>query len=146
VLVLVAGIVGLLCLGGAGVVFVLYEQQTRVDRGSPDAAVDNYLRAALVQRDDAQAALYTCDHPSLGAVRALRDEIVRREADFGVKVAVTWGALAVKGEASAQRTVDVDLTIAGIADGQTRSRRTESWSFEVVDQGGWRVCGAARVS
>ncbi len=146
VLAVAAGVVALLCLGGAGIVFMLYDDATEINRGSPDVAVDNYLRATLVDRSDSQAALFRCEKPDdLSMVAGLQEEIKRREERFDVRVSITWSSLLVRDAGDGRRSVEVSLTIAGSADGQPRSRRTEVWTFEVADQNGWRVCGGRKV-
>ena len=98
VLAVLGGMVALLCLGGLGVGLVLYDQATEPDRSAPDVVVDNYLRALLVDRNDAQAALYACEDSRrwLASLQALRDEIDRAGAAVGhVQSRVTWGELTV---------------------------------------------------
>ncbi len=147
ILALGAGILTLLCLGGVGVFISLYDEATEIKRAAPDAVVDSYLRAYLVNRDDDEAALFACrSGADVSSIAALRSEALKREQDFDVKVVVTWSSLAVSGSGDERRTVTANLTIAGVANGNTQSRRTESWSFDVVENGGWRVCGASRVA
>jgi len=142
-----AGILALLCLGGVGVVVSLYDSATQIKRSAPDAVVDNFLRSYLVDRDDKQVALYACKSGAdLTAIAALRTELVNRETEFDVKVNVSWGSLTVTGTEKDRRSVATDLIIAGTKNGETLSRRTESWSFGVVDQDGWRVCSTAKTS
>ena len=50
VLLVLAGVLALLCVGGVGVVFVLYDQATKPNRSAPDVGGRNYLRALLVER------------------------------------------------------------------------------------------------
>ena len=59
-LALGAGIVALLCLGGVGVFISLYDEATEIRRTAPDAVVDGYLRAYLVNRNEDETKLYTC--------------------------------------------------------------------------------------
>jgi hypothetical protein len=68
--------------------------------------------------------------------------MINREKGFDVKVVVTWGGLTVTGEGAERRAVSTDLTIAGTSNGQTQSRRVESWTFGVIEDDGWRVCSA----
>jgi hypothetical protein len=144
---MVGGILALLCLGGAGVVVSLYDNSTKIQRSAPDAVVDNFLRAYLVNRDDKAASLYQCKAGAdLAAISALRTEMVDREKNFDVKVSATWSTLTVGGGDPARKTVTTDLNIAGASDGNTVSRRTETWSFGLVDDDGWRVCTASRLS
>ena len=140
------GIAALLCLGGVGVAISLYDGATEIKRTAPDAVVDSFLRAYLVNRDDKEVALYTCKSgPDLVAISNLRNELVEREKSFNVKVTVTWSSLAIAESGEAQRSVTTDLIIAGTSNGETQSRHTESWAFSLVEQNGWRVCGANEV-
>ena len=147
VLLVLAGVLALLCVGGIGVVFVLYDQATKPDRSAPDVVVDNYLRALLVDRNDTQAKQYVCaDESALGPIAGLRGEAERREREFDVVVRVSWGALNRTAVNDREEIVRTELVIAGFADGQQRSRRSENWEFRVVDEDGWRVCGARLLS
>jgi hypothetical protein len=146
VLAVAAGVVALLCLGGAGIFLVLYDDATEIDRQNPDQVVSSYLRASLIQRDDAQAKLYVCaDGGGLEPVEALRSEMQRREAEFNVQVSVSWGPL-TKVPVGGDVLVQTQLTIAGSSRGQSRSQRHEQWEFRTADQDGWRVCSARKVS
>jgi hypothetical protein len=141
------GILALLCLGGVGVFVSLYDGATAIKRSEPDAVADSFLRAYLVDRDDQEVALYTCKAGSdLTAIAALRTELVNREKQFGVKVNVSWGTLTVSGTTADKRSVSTNLTISGTKDGETLSRRIETWAVAVVDEDGWRVCGASKTS
>lgn len=147
IVAMVAGIVALLCLGGVGAFISLYDEATEIKRAEPDAVVDSFLRSYLVDRDDEEAGLFTCrSGPDLTSVTALRQELLQRERDFGVKIVVTWSALVVTGSGGERRSVATDLTIAGTSNGSTQSRRMESWSFDVVEDDGWRVCGGNKTA
>jgi hypothetical protein len=143
VLAVVGGVLALLCLGGIGITFVVYDDATKIDRGAPDTAVDNFLRAYLVKRDDAEAALYRCQSTGgLSQLDMYRTDIASREKRYSISIQVTWEGLTVAA-AGTRATVDVVLTSA-ITDGSEQS--PENWQFIVIDDGGWRVCGAAKVS
>src|SRR5688572_29610355 len=64
VLAVLGGMVALLCLGGVGLAFVLYNEETKPDRGSPNVTADSYLRALLVERDGVRADVFACRTPS----------------------------------------------------------------------------------
>ncbi|MFI5926222.1 hypothetical protein ACIA3K_09545 [Micromonospora sp. NPDC051543] len=146
VLIVVGGVLALLLLGGVVTGFVLYNRAAAPDRSAPDVVVDNYLRAFLVDRNDARANLYTCEgQAQLGPLRELRLEVEQRESKFDVTVRVSWGPLN-RSPSSSGESVVTTLTIAGSADGVPRSSRREDWTFTVVeDDDGWRVCAAAKV-
>ncbi|MEU5723801.1 hypothetical protein ABZ783_18515 [Micromonospora sp. NPDC047738] len=145
VLTVVAGVLALLCAGGAVVGFVLYDRATAPDRSAPDVVVDNYLRAFLVDRNDIRAQEFACDAgDDLNAVRGLREELERREANFNVVVRVSWGPLTSVKNGDGE-SVTTTLTISSSADGRMRSSRREDWQFQVVDKDGWRVCGGKKI-
>ncbi|MFG2104093.1 hypothetical protein ACGFJ5_26230 [Micromonospora echinaurantiaca] len=145
VLTVVAGVLAVLCVAGVVAGIVLYNRAATPDRSAPDVVVDNYLRAYLVDRNDARADLFTCDGDAdLGAVTTLRQEIQQREANFDVVVRVSWGPLGRSRTAEGE-SVSTTLTISGAADGVQRSSRREDWSFDVVEtESGWRVCGGRK--
>jgi hypothetical protein len=133
-------VMALLCLGGIGVTFVLYDDATKIDRSTPDQVVSSYLRAYLVNKDDSAASLLQCKSPGdLSALSAFRDDIESREMRYSIGIRVTWGTLTVTG-AGNNTTVTTNLTRV-IADGSERT--SDSWQFKVVDEDGWRVCGAS---
>jgi hypothetical protein len=142
-----AGILALLCLGGIGVFISFYDEATKIERSAPDAVVDQFLQAYMVERDDQGASLFTCKEGlDLSAISALRTELVEREKKFDVTVNVSWSTLTVSGTEEGRRVVSTDLVIAGSSGGTALSSRTETWSFALVDADGWRVCNAAKVS
>jgi hypothetical protein len=137
-----AGILALLCLGGVGVAISLYDEATKINRSAPDAVVDGYLRAYLVQRDDQETAFYTCKSGGdFGQIEAYRADIIAREAQFSTSIQVTWEDLTVSTNGS-QGEVGVVLT-RSISDSESL---TDNWRFAIVDQDGWRVCGASKAA
>jgi hypothetical protein len=140
-LAMAAGIAALLCLGGVGVAIALYDEATQINREAPDAVVDGYLRAYLVQRDDAETAFYTCKSGGdFAEIQAYRMDIVDREARFSTSIRVTWEDLRVTTNGS-RGEVEVDLT-RSISDSESL---TDKWRVILVDEDGWRVCGATKV-
>ncbi len=141
-LALGAGVLTLLCLGGVGIAVLLYDEETKIERAEPDAVADNFLRAYLVDRDDEQASLYQCksggDFQNIAAYRA---DIVNREKQFSVGIRVSWGTIAVQTNANrAEAETDLVKTAA-----KQSGRITDTWRLSLVDQDGWRVCGATEV-
>jgi hypothetical protein len=143
VFAVLAGVLALLCIGGLGAAYLVFDGAGGPDRSAPDVVVDNYLRAYLVDRDDARAEQYVCrEGPDLAEVRALRDDIQAREQRYAVRVVVTWSSLRVEPAGNGRAvTTEVRRTIS---DGTERAQ--DRWRFEVVERDGWRVCAAHRVS
>jgi hypothetical protein len=139
---LVAGALALLCTGGAGVAFVAYRDATEPDRSSPDVTVSNYLRALLVERNDVRVGLYSCSNGrDLGPIRAFKSEIEEREKQHSVRIVVSWGAMTVQ-ELPGRTTVTTEISRT-ISDGSEKD--LQNWRFDLVDEDGWRVCGATRL-
>ncbi|MGK5679618.1 Rv0361 family membrane protein [Actinoplanes sp. URMC 104] len=138
-----AGVLALLCLGGVGVAVLLYDEETKIERAEPDAVADNFLRAYLVNRDDARAALYQCrsggDFQQIAAYRA---DVLAREKQFTATIAVTWKTIAVRTNgANAEAETDLVKTTSS-----QPGRVTDTWRLNLVDEDGWRVCGATQTS
>ncbi|OKI52765.1 hypothetical protein [Micromonospora sp. CB01531] len=143
VLTVVAGVLALLCAGGAVVGFVLYDRATAPDRSAPDVVVDNYLRAFLMDRNDTKAQEFRCEgRTNFDGLRALRDDLVAREKKFGTTISVSWGALSVQ-QSGDVAVVEVDLIISALVDGVSQSDR-QGWRFETRRGDGWGVCTAER--
>jgi len=133
----------LLCLGGIGVFVSLYDGATQIERTAPDAVVDNFLGAYLVNRNDEEAALYQCKAGGdFAAIQAFRTDITDREKEHSVGIRVSWTSFTVATNGD-RGTVTTDLTKA-TEDGMERIAKP--WQFTLVDQDGWRVCGATPLS
>ncbi|AGL21393.1 hypothetical protein L083_7883 [Actinoplanes sp. N902-109] len=139
ILAMVGGIMALLCLGGVGVFISFYDEATKIERKAPDAVVDSFLRAYLVNRDDKEASLFTCNSgPDLSRLEAFRTDIESREQRFSIGIRVDWTSLAVA-TVDGKTTVSTDIRRM-ISDGSERT--SDGWQFPMVDDDGWRVCGA----
>jgi hypothetical protein len=146
-LLLVALLVaGLAAAGAFSYGLLVYDRATRPDRSAPDVAVNNYLLALLVERDDVRASLFTCrDGAQLDGIRAFRDEMVSRERSLGVSIMVNvaLGATVERNERDA--TVIATVARSAVIDGVPQSV-TDQWRMRAVNRNGWRVCGAERLT
>lgn len=141
VLTVLGGMLALLLFGGAGIAYLAYDRATAPDRSAPDVVVDNFLRAYLVDRDDSKAALYACGRPRLDEIRAFRSDLEDREARYSIRIHLSWGSLTTEPNGTGRRvTVDLRRTIA---DGSEQAH--DRWQFDVIDENGWRVCGARKI-
>ncbi|MFD6752782.1 hypothetical protein [Micromonospora gifhornensis] len=145
VLAVVAGVLAAMCLGGGVVGYLVYDRATTPDRSAPDVAVDNYLRAFLVDRNDVRADLFTCEgNPDLGALQQLRTDLLAREQQFGTNMAVSWGPLQVA-RTGDEAVVRVELTFSALIDGNRQTDR-QAWAFTTRLSDGWLVCSGARAA
>jgi hypothetical protein len=144
ILLILAILVALAGIGGAVVVILTYHEATKIDRTEPLVVLDEYLDAVLVRKDQVGAELYRCSGDSnLAALASLRSQLDERERSFGVEVLVTWGAMSQTGKDS-PIAATTELTVVALQDGAEQSRSSQTWLFTLVDQDGWRVCGAER--
>ena len=143
ILAIVGGTMALLCLGGVGIFIAVYDKATEIKRTAPDAVVDNFLGAYLVNRDDNAAALYECKSGgNFAEIESFRSDIVGREKTYSVGITVSWGSLVVALNGNGG-TVTTDLTKATSTGSESI---TKTWRFDVIDQDGWRVCGATQIA
>ncbi|MEU5913368.1 hypothetical protein [Micromonospora sp. NPDC047527] len=142
VLTVVGGVLALLGMGAAITGFVWYNRAAAPDRSAPDVVVDNYLRAFLVDRNDARADLFTCEGGAqLEPLRSLRADLIAREERFDVTITLSWGQLA-KQEQGDSVVVRVTLIISAMVDGVKQSDR-QPWQFDTRLGKDWRVCGGS---
>jgi S-methylmethionine-dependent homocysteine/selenocysteine methylase len=137
-----AGIVALLCLGGVGVFISLYDEATEIDRATPDQVTSSFLRAYLVNRNDEDADLFSCAAGGdFAELKAFRDEMAVVEQQHSVGIRVSWGSLTVAADDS-QGTVTTEVTRTAT----DSARLSDRWQFGVVNENGWRVCSATKLS
>jgi hypothetical protein len=142
VLAIVVGVISLVCVGGLGIAYHFYDKSTAPNRSAPDVVVDNYLRAMLVNQNDAEAAQYSCSEQSgLSSFKKFRDSFVSREKALGGAVAFAWGSLLI---GDGNPSTEVKATIVADTSGGSGAtgESSHNWTFTVVQSSGWRVCGA----
>jgi hypothetical protein len=145
ILVVGAGVLALLCLGGVGVGYVLYDRATEPDRASPEVSVAGYLNASLVERSDARARLFECDRGEFAAIHSLQDDVEFRERSLGITMSVSAENLRVEKEDPRSAVVSADIRRSATVDGALQSV-VDRWRFTLVNEDGWRVCGAEELS
>jgi hypothetical protein len=137
----VLGIAVLSIFGTAGVAFIIYDKATEIDRTYPRVVVRNYVESLVVRHDETAARLYTCTKPeALLEFQLFSDELQSSGDASGIASTVVIGSLS---EESAGSVVLVELQTRRSADGVV-SKEIQYWRFSLVEEDGWRVCGAAR--
>jgi hypothetical protein len=145
VLAVVGGLLTLLCLGGVGIFISLYDDATKIDRGSPEVVASEYLSALLVRRDAAQAQLLVCEGAQLTGAQDLLDEIVRREQALGTGFSINIENIVVDRTSDTSAQVEAGVRRSAQIDG-IRQSVVDVVRLAVEDREGWRVCAATRVS
>jgi len=121
---------GLLAVAGGGVAFLLYDRATEIDRSTPAVAVEQFVYAAFVDKDSDRVELFTC--PQWTKERTAE---VQGRFDPEVKVTLADAAVQSQQEQQAVVTARMRLVFRDFVDFQ-------DWRFELVEDNGWRVCGA----
>lgn len=141
VVLTVLGIVVLGGVVGTGLALRSYDQKTKIDRTIAKVVVRQYIDAALVSRDNDRAALFSCKNPQLGEVQSLESDLIASEQANGY---ATQLVISRSTEVDGGKYVDVELQV-NQGQGTTVRTRIMQWRFTLVDQDGWRVCGASRL-
>jgi len=142
----VLGIVALLIVAGFGTALLLYHRATAPNRTSPDVSVDNFLRAVLVDQNDDEAKQYMCSNPaSLTQLAAFRDMFINNEKKLGGGASFVWGTLPVTPQGN-QDSVQADIDVSTSGGRSQPGASSHRWLFSVVNESGWRVCGAQQLS
>jgi hypothetical protein len=134
-LVVLVAVLGMVAVAGvAGL--VVYDRATAIDRSTPTVVADQFLGAAIVERDPRRVGLFICSEWTA-------DEAIRElTTDIGDDIVASWGDLAVEQNAdSAVVTAMVKLTFQGQGSSQ---RNIESWQIALRNSDGWRVCDVTR--
>lgn len=134
-LIVVGFLVALGAVAGGALLF-LYDRATAIDRSNPEGVAVQFLDAVLVAKDANRVRLYTCDSwPADQAMSLARPS-------FEDDVSSTWNDLnAIADGRRATVTVNVQFVSAS-----PRVRYSERWTMDLVNEGGWRVCGLDKES
>ena len=134
-----------LCLGGAAVTYILYDKATTPDRSSPSVVLTQYIDTKFETRDEVKIKGFECTSPSLGEVDQLFANLRTREQQFNITIQVSASDYTVSTSGS-RSTVDATLKVAVPEENGQLSRSLQQWQFTLVDENGWRVCGAHTAS
>jgi hypothetical protein len=144
--VVALSVIALLCLGGIGTAFILYDKGTQPDLRTPVVVIQQFLTAYLVNRDDAKAAQFECsDASGLEPVRSVRKDDDQRERENNVAITVAVDSVREISRSGKDAQVAVDLVFATTING-TPQRDLEHWEFTTRNDSGWRVCSGHEVT
>ena len=138
-LIVIAGVLALLCVGGLGSAYFYYRKVSEPDRRTPAVVLEQFVEAKMNERDQGRAATLTCRSTSFGPLDQLAADLKARETQFDTTFTVQTADLVVE-QKGGSANVDTDLQIS-----TPESRSTQRWRFAMKNQSGWRVCAAERV-
>jgi hypothetical protein len=128
-------------LGAGAVAFRAYDSATQIDRRYPEAVLGEFLDASLVRRDDAGARLYMCSDEQFAQITALRLLMEKDEQEKGAHTQVVMGSITSENQG---QILYSELQIRREAQG-VATKELQRWKFTLVQDDGWRVCGAERL-
>jgi hypothetical protein len=134
-LILAIVVASLVVLGGiAGV--VVYGQATKIDRSTPTVVARQFLQAALVEKDVGRVGLFVCGQwPAVQALAAA-------DPHLDPAITVAWGITSEQLQGrKAQVVARVTFSLSG---GGVSQRSVELWTFDAVQENGWRICALSR--
>jgi hypothetical protein len=136
------GVLSLVCVGGLGVAYHLYDKATAPNRSAPDVTLAHYLQSFLVEHNDADANQYVCsDQSGLAPLRTFRSGI---EPKAGLaQISVGWAEGDVSFPETDLASVPVSLTLDV---GGGAQNETVSWTFELRHDRDWCVSSALETS
>lgn len=136
-LLLIAGsfVLALGAVTGGVVAFLVVDKATSVDRSTPQVVTAQFLNTALKLRDGDRLPLFLCNSWSVTAALAATAPPTDRQ------VTVSWGDTSTQITGKSALT---NVTVQFISL-RPRARHSETWTLELRDEDGWRVCGLSRV-
>ena len=121
-----------------GALYFLDERSGGIDRSTPEIVTDQFLDAALVLKDPARVSLYVCDDWS--AAQAMQEV----DAPTDPRVSSFWGDPTV--QAVGQRATVTVRVVYRVYVNSRLQQQVQLWTLDLVDDGGWRVCGLEKES
>jgi hypothetical protein len=136
--VLIVAIVVVVVVAIAGVIgLVIYDRATAIDRSTPTVVTEEFLGAAIIDRDPNRVELFIC------SIWSADDAINKVAIGTGDGVFVTWDDIVsvTQDENVAVVSVTVKSTYQ---QGGTAQRNNELWQVKLENHDGWRVCDVSR--
>lgn len=136
---LVHFVVGVVLMVGG---FVFFESQEAAHQATPTKAVDSYLDGMLYQHKTDVAESYTCGNGSIKRkTKSTVDGINKYIRKTGALMDYTWSSPAVKSRKGDRAIVTSQVSALVTVDNRMDDSPVTTWTFDVRDQFGWKVCG-----
>jgi hypothetical protein len=136
--VLIVAIVVIVAVAAAGAIgLVIYDRATAIDRSTPTVVTEEFLGAAIVDRDPSRVELFICSSWSAD------DAINKVTVSTGDGVVVTWDDIVSVTQEGRTAVVTIVIRFT-YQQGGTAQRSTETWQIRLEDHRGWRVCDVSR--
>ena len=112
----------------------IYNKAVEPDRSTPTVSVRQMLTAVFIDENSTQAELFVCkDWSADQAIQAMKSQM---DPD----ARVSWGTVETVESSGSRAKVDVRMRFRYPEDVSPSGERR--WTFDMVNESGWRVCGA----
>jgi hypothetical protein len=122
--------------------YIFNVSQKAAHQTSPTAAVDAFLDAALHAHNLDLAEGYTCGSEDINRITKSTIDQIRsyEKAHPDTSVSYLWSNPTQKSRSGNHTTVTSDITARTIINGATTDAPAQTWTFDVRNKGGWKVC------
>lgn len=134
---LLAGLLALCVLAAVGG-YLLIDKLSDHGPATPQAAVTGFLNALLTDRDPDKAREYVCESIRDSDFAANLDAITAAEQASGRHVDIVWNHVTTTGETGDTATVTADVSST-----TSQGPEAQTWTFTVIKDAEWYVCGFA---
>ncbi|MEV8513412.1 hypothetical protein [Dactylosporangium sp. NPDC051484] len=146
VLLVLAAVTALVCLGGSLTAYLMYSKAAEPDRGSPTATLRQYLDARFNKRDVTRANVFACATPDLSTVDKALEDVEQLETKFSIAITMFTSNMVVTKQASDSAAVRVRINLEIPEHDSRKSIQAQEWQFGTVRSSTWRVCSATKLS
>lgn len=139
----VVGFLALVALAAGGGLY-LYDKATTPDRSTPTVAVQQFLKATFVDRNQTTQASFSCGGvpAEITSLVAFVDDI---KARTGTDVAVGWDSITAGPDTGGGPVNVTGVIILTAYVNNVMQEDRQDWRFVTEHRDGWRVCGAHKV-
>ena len=135
----VVGVAVVLSLGVLAVVLVPAANAA----DTPELVLRRYVQATLAVHDRAAAAALICRAPQLDVIGQWEQDLAARERRFNLPPLQVDMSAYTDSLSGRHITASTEISVALVVDGQLQQRLTRAYTFVLVQQDGWKVCGAS---
>ncbi|WP_344618189.1 hypothetical protein [Dactylosporangium salmoneum] len=138
------GIAAFVCLGGLGIGYIYYDKATAPDTRTPGRTLEEFIDERFNNGPPERVQELICSSPKLVEFDDLVSQLAAREAQTGQEVRANVSATDVRYTSNDKAEIETELVLTAGPRTHAESTR-QHWHFDLVSEGGWRVCGAHRL-
>jgi hypothetical protein len=144
-LLVLVGVSALICLAGALTAYFWYDKTTQPDRSTPGTALEQFLDARFDGSTPERLKLLVCNSPDLAGFDNLVAQLQAQEIESNTDIQVHTAGSVITSTADDRAAIETDLVMTAVQQSVVQQDK-QRWYFDMVWEGGWRVCAAHLVS